>query len=337
MEKDNIVGIKLPSGCNVVLSKKIYDECYCNFDELKWFSFNNFINAELYFPQIMQFITVIFYICSGFTSFKDILLCNLIMGIGYTMIWYIFKLYKLPGLSYISCFIGGNIFRFFLHFVVITIISIFFIKKWQIIIFCLISGFITAVIKAIITAKFSTVKYNDEVAIYVSKFKNTQEVTDINIQNLYKKLTDDSKDIINIIIKKGFRNEFLKNKDLNSFLVYYHLLSIIYIKIKFIKSTNKAEEVAKELIYESIIRLSKEYHDEEITEEASNIITKFVSIYRSSTRSKNISFSEELANSICKIFENNELHFSKRRYISLINELKQYIEDKIVEYDTLIK
>ena len=91
MEKDKVIGVKLPSGYNVDLSENIFEESYSNFSESKFFSFNNFINSGLYFPQIIQFITVMFYICSGYTSFKEILLCNLIAGVGYTIIWYVLK------------------------------------------------------------------------------------------------------------------------------------------------------------------------------------------------------------------------------------------------------
>ena len=171
MQKEEIVSVKLPSGLNVQLTEEIYDKCFCDFDEMKYFSFNNFINSGLYFPQILQFLTVLFYICSGYTSFKEIILCNLIMGIGYTLLWYIFKFYKIPGLSFISCLIGGNIFRFFLHYLVLIIVCIFYIKKWEAIIFCIFGGFITTLIKSFLVAKLSSVKYNNEVAIYVSKFK----------------------------------------------------------------------------------------------------------------------------------------------------------------------
>lgn len=164
--------IKLSSGLNVDLSVKVHDECYRNFDEVKYVSFSNMLNSSQYFPQIVQFIMVMSSICNGHTSFKDIFLCNMFFGVGYTVIWYLLKLYKLPGISFLSCLIGGSIFRLCLHFVVIAIVSLFVIGNWKIILYCAISGFITQFVKSFLASLFATVKYNDEVAIYVSNFRN---------------------------------------------------------------------------------------------------------------------------------------------------------------------
>lgn len=169
MEK---IRIKLLSGLNVDLSVKVYDECYCNFDEAKYGTFSNMLNSSQYFPQFVQFVMVMINICKGYTSFKDIFLCNLIFGSGYTVIWYLLKMYKLPGISFISCLIGGSIFRLCLHFVAIAIVSLFVIGDWKIILYCLIGGFITQLVKSFLASSFATVKYNDEVAIYVSNFKS---------------------------------------------------------------------------------------------------------------------------------------------------------------------
>lgn len=169
MNGEKIVTIKLLSGLNVDLSERVHDECYCNFDEIQYFSFSNIMNSSLYFPQIMQFIFVMICICNGHTSFIDVFLCNLLSGVFYTAIWFLLKLYIIPGINFISCFIGGNIFRYFLHFIVIAIVSLAVIGDWKIIIFCLISGLITSIVKIFLSAKLSTVKYNDKVAIYVSK------------------------------------------------------------------------------------------------------------------------------------------------------------------------
>lgn len=169
-DKDKVM-IRLLSGCNVGLSVKVHDECYCNFDKNQYFRFSNIINSGLYFPQIMQFISVLICICNGYTSFVDVFLCNLIFGTGYTVSWYLLKLYKvIPGISLISCFIGGNIFRYFLHFVVIGIVALFVIGDWKVILYCLAGGFVTIIVRTILFAKFSTVKYNDEAAIFVSEF-----------------------------------------------------------------------------------------------------------------------------------------------------------------------
>ena len=165
------VKVEMPSSLHVRLTRLVYDECYCNFNESKWFCFNNFMNAGLYFPQIAQFITVLIAILNGKTSWSDIILCNLVAGVGYTILWYIFKFYKIPGLSFISCFLGGNIFRFFIHFIPLGIISLFVVKDWKVLLFCVVGGLITSIVKTILYGFLATTKYNDEVARYVSKFK----------------------------------------------------------------------------------------------------------------------------------------------------------------------
>lgn len=173
MNVEENVRIKLLSGLNVDLSEKVYTGCYLEFDEIKYYSFSNKINSGQYFPQIMQFIFVMIGIFNGHTSFKDIFLCNLLTGVFYTITWFLLKSYKIPGIDFISCLIGGTIFRYFLHFVVIAIVSLAVIDNWKIIIYCLIGGFFTSIVTSILFVRFSTVKYNDEVAIYVSKFKTS--------------------------------------------------------------------------------------------------------------------------------------------------------------------
>lgn len=168
---DEKIRVDLPSKIYVTLSNNVYNECYCNFDEAKWFSFNNFINAGLYFPQILQFITVLVAILNGKTSWSDIILYNIIAGAGYTIVWYLLKFYKIPGLSFICCFLGSNIFRFFIHFIPIGIISLFLLKDWKILLFCIIGGIVSQIIKTILYGFLATTKHNDEIAKYVSCFK----------------------------------------------------------------------------------------------------------------------------------------------------------------------
>lgn len=171
MKNDEKEIVRLPSGCNVVMSIDSYDNHYCNFTESQFLSFNNFINAGLYFPQIMQFVAVIVAILNGRTSWKEILLCNLISGIVFMLTWFWGRLYKIPGLSFISCLLGGNIFRFFLHFIPIAVIAFFVVKDWKVLLFCAIGGIITTIVKTILFARLSNDKYNDEVVRYVSGFK----------------------------------------------------------------------------------------------------------------------------------------------------------------------
>ena len=163
MYSNEKVKIQLPSGCNVDMSIDSHDNHYCNFTELQFFSFSNFINAGLYFPQIMQFIVVVVAILNGRTNWIDIILCNLIGGIVFTLVWFWGRCYKIPALSFISCLIGGNVFKFFLHFVAIAVIAFFVVKDWKVLLFCAVGGIITSLIKTILFARLSNVKYHDEV------------------------------------------------------------------------------------------------------------------------------------------------------------------------------
>lgn len=156
------------------MSVDSYDNHYCSFTESQFFSFSNFINAGHYFPQIMQFIAVTAAILNGKTSWIEIILCNLFSGIIFTLIWFWGHCYKIPALSFASCLIGGNVFRFFLHFVAIAIIAFFVAKDWKILFFCAIGGIITSVVKAILFSHLSNIKYNDEVVRFVSSFKYKQ-------------------------------------------------------------------------------------------------------------------------------------------------------------------
>lgn len=165
------IKVDLPSKIHLTLSEQVYDECYCNFDEAKWFSFNHFINAGLHFPRIMQFVFVLVFMLNGKTSWSDIILCNLLVGCAFTVIWYLLKFYKLPGLSFISCFIGGNLFKYFIHFIPLGIVSFFVLKDWKVFLFCIIGGILSTIVSTILYSILATTKYNDEVAIYVSKFK----------------------------------------------------------------------------------------------------------------------------------------------------------------------
>lgn len=174
MYNDEIEKIKLPSGYNVDISVDSYDNHYCNFTESQFLSFNNFINAGLYYPQIVQYVAVIVAILNGRTSFKEILLCNLIGGIVFTLTWFWGHLYTIPALAFVSCLIGSCFFRFFLHYIVIAVIAFFVVKDWKVLLFCAISGIITSIIKTLLSARLSTVKYHDRVVRYVSGFKHKQ-------------------------------------------------------------------------------------------------------------------------------------------------------------------
>ena len=161
----------------------------------------------------------------------------------------------------------------------------------------------------------------------------------INHKKIYEILSVDTKKAINIIVKNGFKDDFTKNgeKDWNCFLVFYHLLSIIYIKIKLKKGANKAEKIVKKLVYETAIRLPEDYSVEMVVGVSSGIITKFVATYRESINCTEIRFSNSLAYSICNILDKDAIFLSKEKYKKLMNELEEFIKDLMFDYEHLIK
>lgn len=174
MYNNNTVRIQLASGCNVDMSIDMHDNYYSNFTESQHFSFSNFINAGQYFPQIMQFAMVMSSILNQRTSALDIILCNVASGVVYTLLWFLCRFYKIPGLSFLSSFLGSLFFRLFLHFIPIAVVAFWVVKDWKVLLFCVIGGVITQLIKSVLFANLSTVKYHNEVVGYVAGFKYKQ-------------------------------------------------------------------------------------------------------------------------------------------------------------------
>ena len=142
---NDTIGIKLPSGNNVTLSTKVYNEYLLGFNDIQFDLFNNCMNGAQYFPQIIQFIVVMYSVYMGYTSFTDVLLVSLITGGFGCILWHILKLYKIPLLPFVSCLIGQTVFRLFLHFIAIAIVALAVVEDWKIILFCAIAGLITQV------------------------------------------------------------------------------------------------------------------------------------------------------------------------------------------------
>lgn len=163
--------IKLPSGYTIHLSQDVYDECFLNFDDMKLSIFYSMMDSGHYFPQIMQFIFAMIGICSGYTSFVEILCLNLIFGIGNMILWYLCKFYILPGINTICSLIGQTIFRFKLNWAAIIAVSLFVINDWKVIMYSVAGAAITSLIKVFMFTWLSNVKYNDKIACRVFRFK----------------------------------------------------------------------------------------------------------------------------------------------------------------------
>lgn len=163
--------IRLPSGYIVHLSQDIYAAYYLNFDEAKETLFISMMESGHFFPQIMQFIYVMIGICSGHTSFIDILISNLWWGVGNMILWYILKMYKIPGINTVCTLIGQTVFRFKINWLSIVIVALLIINDWKIILYCMIAAAITSLIKVLMFTWLSNKNYNDKVAYRVSRFR----------------------------------------------------------------------------------------------------------------------------------------------------------------------
>lgn len=165
--------IHLPSGRKIPVSSSVYDNYFSRFTEYQYFYFNTLMNSALYFPQIIQFIFVMICICSGIPSFGDVFICYLFWGVVPTFAWFFLKLHKfIPGICYVSCLIGGNIFRYQLHYIAIILVSLLVTEDWSVIFYCLAGGIITGIIRSLLVGLLSTVKYNDSAVIFASRFKS---------------------------------------------------------------------------------------------------------------------------------------------------------------------
>ena len=163
---------RLPSGVIVKMSADVCHNCFDSFFESQFLSFNHFINAGLYFPQIMTFLATLFFILVGEMSYSRIIIAFIANGIFFTIAWLLQRCYKVPGLAFISCLVGGNFFRYFLHYVVFAIIAFVVCHDWKVLLFCIIGSMVSTFIRsALLFPCFNRVKYNDEIAKYVAGFK----------------------------------------------------------------------------------------------------------------------------------------------------------------------
>lgn len=162
-------------GLNFIMSNDIYEKLITNDEDgLAYSIAETYIHSEQYFPQLIQFIFVLVYMLNGYHSFIQILLLNLIVGIIATLLWNKTKLYRIPGVALLSEVLGIYIFNRFLHILAIALLSIFHFKNIWIIIYCIISGIITQIIKTLISSHKSMLKHNNDIAIYsINMLKNS--------------------------------------------------------------------------------------------------------------------------------------------------------------------
>lgn len=154
----------LRTGLNVILRTDLYDKLSSDFEIYEFWE--RHIIAQGYFPQIVQFIVTMLLINAGERDFLPLLIANLVVGVSLTIVWNCTAIYKIPGLSFLSALIGGNLFRNFIHFIFIAIMSIFYYKCWWLILHCAISGAITQFIKSWLSTPEYTYERNNRMAEY---------------------------------------------------------------------------------------------------------------------------------------------------------------------------
>ena len=171
MDINDVEMVTLPSGFKVPVSTHAYDNYYCDFTETQQLTFNNYINAGSYFPQIVQFSIVLSAVLNGRTSLKDILVCSIGTGVTFMLFWFWMRCYKIPFLGLVSSLIGGSVFRLNLHMIALAVVALFVVKDWKVLLFCVIGGVVSSLIRALLFGKLSSVKYVDGVIKYISEFK----------------------------------------------------------------------------------------------------------------------------------------------------------------------
>lgn len=167
----NKVSVHLPSGFNVNLSEAVYEDLYLNFTEMQYLCFNEKINAGSYFPEIAQFISVLVFILRGENDWFNIACCSVVNGIFFSVLWFWIRLYKIPGLSTISCLIGNFLFGHFLHFIPIALIALLVLHNWKVFLFYVLGSVLASIIRLFLFPCFSNVKYNNKVAKYISSLR----------------------------------------------------------------------------------------------------------------------------------------------------------------------
>ena len=161
------------SGLNFAMREDLYNKLIENDKQGYTYGIaETYIVAEQYFPQIVQFIAFMITIFNGYTSFTDILGVNMIVGIAVTLLWNNSHIYRIPGLAILSLMIGGNIFRLFIHFIIIALVAFIYFKDWKIFVFSIIAGFITQLFKSWFSGYKYTIKHNNDIAEYTINMVN---------------------------------------------------------------------------------------------------------------------------------------------------------------------
>lgn len=203
--KKNYEIYRTTTGLNFSMDSDLYEKVITNDEDgLTYSMLESYIIAEQYFPQLLQVIVNFIFLFKGYTNFWSILLINLLSGIIFTFIWNNSKLYRVPGLALISNLIGQYFFRLFLHIIVIAILSFTYFNDWKILLFCIIAGIITNIIKTLISGYDTIISHNNDIARYtINMIKNNKDFLNKKQKKLNtienKNFTDDENELIKMV------------------------------------------------------------------------------------------------------------------------------------------
>lgn len=164
---ENARKFRTRSGLNFAMDEKLYFAV--SEDEQSFTKMECHIMAGEYVSQIIRFLATLILAFNGHFSFVNILSTNVLASLLATLIWIIVPLYKVPGVSLIITLLGQMFFRFFIHIIVIIVLSFAVFSDWKIILFSLISGGIAWIINSLVFGYGFSVKHNNSIAEYVLK------------------------------------------------------------------------------------------------------------------------------------------------------------------------
>ncbi len=165
--ESNFKKYRTRSGLNFAMDEGLY----CSIakkeqtlDKTEWH-----IMAGEYFPQIMRFVATLILLFYGKYDLVSILLTNVSVGVICTLIWFALPIYKIPAVSLTFSLIGQTFFRFFVHIIVIGVLSFTIFNDWKVILFSIISGIVASVLNSLIFGYRFSARRNNDIAKYVLK------------------------------------------------------------------------------------------------------------------------------------------------------------------------
>lgn len=165
--EQNIKKWRTRSGLNFAMDEDLYYSVIENEQTLD--RMETHIMAGEFFPQVTRFIGTLILLFNGKFDFISILLTNVCIEIVCRFLWVALPLYRIPGFSVLLTVIGQTVFRFFLHFITIIVLSLTIFDNWKIILFYIIVSVIVLIAGSLVFGYLFSVKRNNDIAKHVTK------------------------------------------------------------------------------------------------------------------------------------------------------------------------